>query len=350
LHINHKSMLKIPETLKSRLGKTENIAIVIHRNPDGDAIGSGLALQKYFQKKGIHTNLISPNIIPDYLKWLPGTENVMVFDRDEKKVKESLKKADLIFTLDFNDFSRTGEKLENILQNISGKEFVMIDHHLEPAGYATYKFSDHHKSSTAEMTYEFIVGMGGNSLIDKEMATQLYTGIMTDTGSFKFPNTTPQTMRIAADLMEKGAEHNRIQIKIYDSFSLDKLHLLGEALNSLVFLPEYKTAYIALDQKTLQKHHYKKGDTEGFVNYGLSLEDAVFAVLFLENEDGSVRISFRSKGLFPANEFAKKYFNGGGHLNAAGGRTDDNIEKAVKLFTKKLPEFKEQLIRAHENK
>ncbi len=337
------------QKLKKSIDQAKKIAMVIHRNPDGDAIGSGLALQRFFQKKGIKTYLISPNLIPKYLRWLPDTQQVLIYDYNPEEVKKSLQNADLIFTLDFNDFSRTGEEMEKLLQENSGKEFVMIDHHLEPADYATYKFSDHKKSSTAEMVYEFIVSLGGKDKIDKEMATSLYTGIMTDTGSFKFPNTTAQTMRIAADLMEKGAEHNRIQIKIYDSFSIDKLHLLGEALNRLVFLPEYKTAYIALNQEILQKHHYQKGDTEGFVNYGLSLEDANFAVLFLENEDGSVRISFRSKGKFPANEFAKKYFSGGGHLNAAGGKSAENIDKAVEYFVEKLPEFKEQLLHAHED-
>jgi len=343
-------MSKKTEQLKNSIHTAKNIAIVIHRNPDGDAIGSGLALQKIFQKKGIRSFLISPNLIPKYLRWLPGTSQILVYDYQPDEVIKSLQNADLIFTLDFNDFSRTGEDMEKILQRFSDKELVMIDHHLEPSDYATYQFSDPNKSSTAEMIYEFINSMGDQNLIDKDIATSLYTGIMTDTGSFKFPNTTPQTMRIAADLMEKGAEHNRIQIKIYDSFSIDKLHLLGEALNRLVFLPEYKTAYIALDQKTLQKHHYQKGDTEGFVNYGLSLKDANFAVLFLENEDGSVRISFRSKGNFPANEFAKKYFNGGGHLNAAGGRTSTNMEEAIQLFIDKLPEFKEKLLQTDEDK
>ena len=339
------------QKLQKSLGRARTAAIVIHRNPDGDAIGSGLAMQRFLQKRGIKTYLISPNLVPKYLRWLPGADKILVYDYNPEEVKKSLRNADIIFTLDFNDFSRTGEEMQKLLeeQKKAGKEFVMIDHHYEPADYADYQFSDHHKSSTAEMVYEFIEALGGKDEIDKEMATALYTGIMTDTGSFKFPNTTAQTMRIAADLMEKGAEHNKIQIKIYDSFSIDKLHLLGEALNRLVFLPEYKTAYIALDQETLQKHNFQKGDTEGFVNYGLALNDANFAVMFLENEDGSVRISFRSKGKFPANEFAKKHFEGGGHLNAAGGKNAEGMEEAVKLFLKKLPGYKEELLHANED-
>jgi len=335
------------KALQELLPKIKKSSIVIHRNPDGDAIGSGLALQKFLQKKGIQTTLISPNEVPEYLSWLPNAAQIITFDKDKKQAQKSLQEAELIFTLDFNDFSRTGSEMEQFLKTLTDKDFVMIDHHLEPSDYATYMFSDVHKSSTSEMVYEFITNLAGKDLIDKEMATALYTGIMTDTGSFKFPNTTAQTMRITAELMDKGINHNQIQIKIYDSFSIDKLHLLGEALNKLVFLPEYKTAYIALSKDDLQKHHYKKGDTEGFVNYGLSLADSNFAVLFLENDDEGVRISFRSKGNFPANEFAKKYFNGGGHRNAAGGRTKLSLQEAVDLFLEKLPEFKTQLHQAY---
>ena len=335
--------------LKELLQQATKVSIIIHRNPDGDAIGSGLSLKAFLEKKGIETSLISPNEIPNYLKWLSGVNNTVVFEEQPEKVEALLKDSGVIFTLDFNDLTRVGKEFSELLKDLkSQKTFVMIDHHLEPSDYATYTFSDSDKSSTSEMVYDFIVDLDGKDLIDKDMATALYTGIMTDTGSFKFPNTTPHTMRIAADLMSKGINHNKIQIKIYDSFSLDKLHLLGEALNKLVFLPEYKTAYIALSKDELHKHHYQKGDTEGFVNYGLSLEEANFAVLFLENEEEGVRISFRSKGNFPANEFAKKYFNGGGHLNAAGGRTKKSLDEAVQLFLEKLPEFQSKLISANE--
>ncbi len=334
--------------LKKRLNKPQNIAIIIHRNPDGDAVGASLALQKFLIKAEHNVAVISPNEVPNYLSWLPGTDAVIQYDKHTSKAQQLLKDADMIFTLDFNDFSRTGKSLEAFLETLSDKDFVMIDHHLEPSNYATYMFSNSDKSSTSEMVYDFIKDLGWTFFIDKDMATCLYTGIMTDTGSFKFPNTTSHTMRIVADLMSRGIDHNAIQIKIYDSFSLDKLHLLGEALNKLIFLPEYKTAYIALSKEDLQKYHYQKGDTEGFVNYGLSLADAYFAVMFLENEEGGVRISFRSKGKVPANEFAKEYFNGGGHLNAAGGRTKGDLEEAVAIFLEKLPSFKDKIIQANE--
>jgi len=334
--------------LQKLLNTPKNISLIIHRNPDGDAIGAASALYSIFNKIGQQTHLISPNEIPKYLQDLPNADKSLIFEQNEEEVTNILQNSDIIFTLDFNDFSRTGNELEAVLKSLTDKTFVMIDHHLEPSNYATYMFSDHHRSSTSEMVYEFIVDLGKKKLLDKSIAESLYTGIMTDTGSFKFPNTTSTTMRIVADLMDLGINHNKIQIKIYDSFSYNKLHLLGEALNKLVFLPEYKTAYIALTKKTLHKHHYQKGDTEGFVNYGLSLKNSNFAVIFLENDNEGVRISFRSKGTFPANEFAKKYFNGGGHLNAAGGRTNLSIEEAVALFKEKLPEFKNQLHTAND--
>ena len=330
---------KLLENFKKLLEQPQNISIVIHKNPDGDALGSGLSLKKFLEKKGHKVWLISPNAIPQYLKWMPGSNDVNIFENNQKKNEKILKQSTIIFTLDFNDFSRTGESLEKVLKNLKNKTFIMIDHHLYPKNYAQYTFSNTNKSSTSEMVYDLIAALGETDKIDKEMATNLYTGIMTDTGSFKFPSTTSHTMKVAGDLMDKGAKHNEIQIKIYDSFTIDKLGLLGETLNKLKFIPEYKTAYIALTQKDLKKYNYKKGDTEGFVNYGLALADAIFSVLFLENEDGTVRISFRSKNNFPANEFAQKYFNGGGHLNAAGGRTQENIEKAVEKFLKVLPEF-----------
>jgi len=334
-----KENTKLLENLKKLLEQPQNISIVVHKNPDGDALGSGLSLKKFLEKKGHKVWMISPNAIPQYLKWMPGSNDVNIFENNQKKNEKILKQSTIIFTLDFNDFSRTGEILEKVLKNLKNKTFIMIDHHLYPKNYAQYTFSNTNKSSTSEMVYDLIAALGETDKIDKEMATNLYTGIMTDTGSFKFPSTTSHTMKVAGDLMDKGAKHNEIQIKIYDSFTIDKLGLLGETLNKLKFIPEYKTAYIALTQKDLKKYNYKKGDTEGFVNYGLALADAIFSVLFLENEDGTVRISFRSKNNFPANEFAQKYFNGGGHLNAAGGRTQENIEKAVEKFLKVLPEF-----------
>ena len=336
------------EDLKKLLIPNRKVSLVIHRNPDGDALGSGLALKAFLEKKGLNVTLISPNEMPNYLKWLPGVHQVLIYEAAVSKAQQVLRQSELIFTLDFNDLTRTGQNMGNFLKSLDDPTFIMIDHHLEPTEYAKFQFSDSHKSSTSEMVFDFIAALGGQDLIDKDMATALYTGIMTDTGSFKFPNTTPHTMRIAADLMEKGIDHNAIQIKIYDSFSLDKLHLLGESLHKLVFLKAYKTAYIALSKADLHKYHYQKGDTEGFVNYGLSLKEADFAVLFLENDDEGVRISFRSKGQFPANEFAKKYFNGGGHRNAAGGRTKAGLDEAVQLFLEKLPEFTSHLSHANE--
>ncbi len=340
-------MEKEIKKIKNILQTPQKISIIIHRNPDGDAIGSSLALKKILEKKGHQIWVISPNAVPDYLKWMPDAEEIIIYDENKDKAEEILKNSKIIFTLDFNDLSRAGKDFGKELEKMENKTFVMIDHHLFPSDYAGIQISNPSKSSTSEMIYDLIDALGEKALIDKNIASNLYTGIMTDTGSFKFPSTTPHTMRVAGDLMEKGAKHNEIQTRIYDSFSQNKIGLLGQALKNMVFLPEYKTAYIALTQDELKKFNYKKGDTEGFVNYGLSLADADFAVMFLENEDGSVRISFRSKGDFPANEFAAKYFNGGGHKNAAGGRTHHNIQEAIKLFLEKLPGFYKKYKETH---
>jgi len=334
--------------IKKIITAPKKISILIHRNPDGDAIGSGLALKKFLENKGHKVWVISPNSVPEYLKWMPGVKEIIVYDDDKPKAIEILKDSDLIFTLDFNDLSRAGKDFGAKLEELKNKKFIMIDHHLFPKSYADIMISDSSKSSTSEMIFDLINELGGLEQIDHEIATNLYTGIMTDTGSFKFPSTTAHTMKVAGELMEKGAKHNDIQTRIYDSFSKDKIGLLGQALKNMVFLPEYKTAYIKLTQDELNKFHYKKGDTEGFVNYGLALADSNFAVMFLENEDGSVRISFRSKGDFPANEFAAAYFNGGGHKNAAGGRTNINIDQAIHLFLEKLPEFYKNYIENNE--
>lgn len=341
-------MKELFDGIKQLLEKKQRISIIIHRNPDGDAIGSGLALQNVLKQAGHDISLISPNEIPNYLNWLPEVNTIINFEKNPDEVLASLSDSQLIFTLDFNDFSRTGLSMEKELKKLTDKKFIMIDHHLDPSDYAIFKLSNPNISSTSEMLYDFIVNIFGKEYINKNIATQLYTGIVTDTASFKYSGTTPHTMQIAAELMKKGIDHNKIQVAIYDSFSKDKLHLLGEALRKLVFLPEFKTSYIALSKDDLHKYNFKKGDTEGFVNYGLSLSDANFSVLFLENDDEGVRISFRSKGKFPANEFAKKFFNGGGHLNAAGGRTQQSLNEAIDFFLKKLPEYKEKLLSANE--
>ncbi|WP_047245854.1 DHH family phosphoesterase [Maribacter thermophilus] len=330
------------EALKELLSTSKRIAIIPHKNPDGDAIGSTLALWHYLTKKGHRADVLAPNDFPKFLKWMPGADQIINFERNNSETKKRITEAELIFTLDFNDFGRVGQMSES-LQNATAK-FVMVDHHQEPSDYATVMYSDVSMSSTCEMVYNLISYLGDLDLIDKDIANCLYTGIMTDTGSFKFKATTSKTHRIIADLMDKGAENTEIHHRIYDTNSPSRLHLLGCALKNMVILKEFNTAYITLSQEELDRYNYEKGDTEGFVNYGLTLEGIRFAVIFIENrEEGIFKISFRSVGEFSVNDFARKHFDGGGHHNAAGGKSERNLEETISYFTSLLPQYKTAL-------
>lgn len=320
------------------LSKQQKISIIPHKNPDGDAMGSCLGLCLYFKKKGYNVKVVSPTDYPDFLKWLPESDQVLVFQDDEQKAIQQLKTSEVIFTLDFSRLLRA-DTLTETLQN-SSASFVMIDHHQQPESYAQITYSEPTASSTCEMVYKFIELMGDIDIIDKDIATCLYTGIMTDTGSFKYSLTSATTHRIVASLIEKGANPTQISSDVFDAFSLDRLRLLGKALENMVFLPEYKTAYITLSSSELKQFKFQKGDTEGFVNYGLRIKNAELAVIFIEEEkENIIKISFRSKNNLDTNVLARKYFNGGGHINASGGRSELPMEHTVNRFLEILPDF-----------
>lgn len=328
--------------LNKLLQTGRRIVLVPHKNPDGDAIGSCLGLQRFLDQNNHTTHLISPNDFPEFLKWMPGSEAVINFEKNRESATEIINRAELIFTLDFNSLSRIGS-MQEVLENASCP-FVMVDHHQSPDNYADITYSDPGMSSTCEMVYHLIDGLGATEQIDAAIATCLYTGILTDTGSFKYAGTTPTTMRVTAELMECGANHTEIQRHIYDTNRAERLQLLGCALQNLVILKPYRTAYITLTQKELDKHDFQKGDTEGFVNYALSLKDVVLAAIFIENKDeGIVKISLRSQGDFSVNEMARAHFNGGGHINAAGGRSDETLKATTARFESLLPSYEKQL-------
>ncbi len=330
------------KTTRALLSTPKSIVVVPHKNPDGDAMGSTLALCMYLNKAGHEALVIAPNEYPHFLKWLPGNDNVLIFSSSSKEAKEKIEHAQLIFTLDFNDFSRAGD-LEELLA-ASNADFIMIDHHQQPSDYAAVTYSDTSMSSTCEMVYHFLDALEVADHIDAEMASCLYTGIMTDTGSFRFPSTTAITHQVIAKLIASGADNSGIHRNIYDTNSHSKLQLLGVALKNLRIVPEYKTAYISLSQKELDDHNFQKGDTEGFVNYGLSLKGIIFAVIFIENKaDNIIKMSLRSKGSFSVNEFARAHYNGGGHTNAAGGKSDFPLETTIAQFISILPQYKDKL-------
>lgn len=331
------------EKLLPVLQPQKKAVIIPHKSPDGDAMGSTLGLYHYLTGKGLSCTVISPNAYPEFLDWLPGNETVKRYDNNTAACDELIKAADFVFTLDFNVLSRV-YVMQAVLEEVRKKEkavFVMIDHHEQPGDYADFIYSIPEASSTCELIYNVIEKFGDKDKIDRKIATCLYTGIMTDTGSFKFSSTSSNTHRVIAELIDKGANHTQIHENIYDTKTFDQLQLLGVALNNLKVLKNKKTAYITLSQKELNDHYFKKGDTEGIVNYGLSLKGIILAAIFIENKDeGIIKISLRSKGDFNVNTMARTHFDGGGHNNAAGGRSFKELKETAKYFESILPQYK----------
>jgi phosphoesterase RecJ-like protein len=325
--MNEKDILAIHELLAS----PKKIAIIPHRSPDGDAMGSTLGLYHFLLKLNHQPIVIAPNEFPEFLAWLPSSETVLVYENDRVNCTQILNEAELVFTLDFNALHRTGE-MEHVLSKLS-VPMIMIDHHQLPDSYATFTYSDTSFGSTCEMIYNFIGYLNQKSLIDKTIATCLYTGILTDSGGFRFPKTTGTTHRIVAEFIDLGVENTEIPNLLFDNNSYDRLQLLGRALQNMKVLFDKKTSYISLSQKELDEFNYVKGDTEGVVNYGLTIKGIVFAAIFIEHRDENIiKISFRSQGDFDVNQFAREHFNGGGHINAAGGKSNDSLANTIKKF------------------
>ncbi|MGB1500461.1 MAG: DHH family phosphoesterase [Flavobacteriaceae bacterium] len=340
-------ILKQFDELKSFLERPRNVVIVGHRNPDGDAMGASLGLCHYLKMKGHSPTVVVPNEYPDFLHWLPGSKATYRFDWQNSQSQRVIKASDIIFLLDFNALHRVGNDMQNTLEKYQN-DFMLIDHHQQPDEFS-YMYSDVEMSSTCQMVYHFIEKMGDLDLIDSKISTCLYTGIMTDTGSFRFRSTTSLTHRVIADLIDKGAVNDRIHSNIYDSNSYGRMQLLGQALSNLKVLPVFKTAYITLTQEEKTINDFKKGDTEGIVNYALSIQGVVMAAIFIEDkEQGIIKISFRSKGTFSVNQFARKHFNGGGHDNAAGGKSNLSMDDTINKFNVLLPDYKESLLKSYE--
>lgn len=327
--------------VKVLLSKPKNIVIVTHWSPDGDAMGSSLGLYNYLIQLKHKVSVITPNDYPSFLFWLPGNKKVTDFTKNPKSPKTVVAKADLIFCLDFNSLKRI-DKLGDAVAKSKGIKFI-IDHHLQPEGFAKYMLHSIKACSTCELIFDFIHLMGHKKMLNKDIANCLYTGIMTDTGSFRFPSTTAHTHKIIASLIEAGAENGEIHNRIYDGSTENKIKLLGYSLSEkLKVFKEYKAAYFSLTEEELNRYKYQKGDTEGVVNYALSIDGIRFAAFFVER-DGIIKTSFRSQGSFDVNVFARKYFKGGGHANAAGGMSELSMDKTLQKFEALLPEYKTAL-------
>ena len=328
--------------LKEFLLKKKDIVITTHLNPDGDAVGSSLALYNFLLLKKHKVTVITPNDFPDFLRWMKGSASILPYDRNVKKCDKIIAAADIIFCLDFNSLSRI-DKMEAPVNDAKGFK-VLVDHHLQPQAFPDISFSDTKACSTCQLIFEVIDGMGEKALLNQDIANCLYTGIMTDTGSFRFDSTTASTHRIIAELIESGAQKTFIHEQVYDTHSEGRMKLLGHCLaHKLTVLQDLKTAFISLSAEELERFHYKKGDTEGFVNYALSVSNVRFAAIFMEREE-IIKISFRSKGNFDVNTFARENFSGGGHFNAAGAHSDLSLDETLIKFVELLPKYKKLLI------
>jgi bifunctional oligoribonuclease and PAP phosphatase NrnA len=330
-------------SLKQLLAQPRKIVITTHHKPDGDAMGSSLGLYNYLIQLGHHAKVITPTDYPDFLAWMPGNEEVIIYTENVEASAKLVAEAELIFCLDFNTLSRINELGELVRASSALK--VMIDHHLEPEDFDDFRHWSINACASAQLVYDFIANLlGDKAYIDKDVATCLYTGILTDSASFKLPNTTSDVHRIAADLIDLGAVNWRINELVYNNSSENRLRFLGHCLaNKLEVLYEYHTAIITVNAEELKQYDVETGDTEGVVNYGLSIEGVKLAAFIVERPD-KVKLSLRSKDEFPANEICKKYFNGGGHRNAAGGTSTDSLENVIKQFKLILPEYKKLLI------
>lgn len=319
------------EKIQHLVSTKENIVIVTHYNPDGDAIGSSLGLKHFLQNKGISAEIIVPNDFPKFLKWMPEAKKITIAEYKKKKALDLIKEADIIFCLDFNTYSRVGAIGEYIHNSKAIK--ILIDHHQQPDHF-DFIYSDTTIPATSQLIYHFIEAMGQTDLIDKNIAQCLYTGIMTDTGGFRYRSTSSTTHKIIAQLIEKGADPAEISSNTWDNNTVSRLKLLSLILGRIELAKDNSVAILWLKRSELYSLGFEKGDTDGFVNYGLSLLGVKVSVLFMEDlyDEGLIKISFRSKNDVDVNQFARKYFNGGGHINASGGKSEKSIEETIAEF------------------
>jgi phosphoesterase RecJ-like protein len=337
----------LPEEIYRKLRKVLappfRVTLLTHINPDGDAIGSMLGLYWFLVKKGCQVSMAVPNNFPHFLDWMEGADQILIFSKQRNKVMDELQKADLVFCLDFNELGRIG-KMQPILEGLDVTR-ILVDHHPKPECKADHIISVQEVSSTAELIYQLIEGLGDVEMIDTLIATCLYVGMMTDTGCFSFNSSLPRTFEIVGELLLRGIDKDLIFSLVYDNYTEDRMRLLGYSLEQkLVVLPEHRTAYIALNRDELMRFNHAKGDTEGFVNYPFSVSNIRVTALFIEKED-HIKISFRSKGDFPINYFAEQFFNGGGHKNAAGGESYEELAVTIKKFENLIGQYSDEINR-----
>lgn len=321
------------------LQEPKKIVITTHHKPDGDALGSSLGLYHWLSKQGHDVHVIVSSDFPNFLAWLPGRENVILYPEQPEFSQKLFDEADVVFALDYSALARTNI-LEPIIRNAKGQKW-MIDHHLDPEDFANLRYWNSNAAATAQLVYTFIVDeLNGKKDIDQDIATCLYTGIMTDTGSFRFKSADAKVHRIIADLIDTGVRNWEVHQQVYNSSTESRLKFLGYCLlNCLEVIPEYNTALFAISREDLRQFEITTGDTEGLVNYALSIQGIRLAGLFVDRTE-LIKLSLRSIGEIPCNEICKKYFNGGGHLNASGGNSNEPLQTVVNRFKSILPEYK----------
>ncbi|MBN8824683.1 MULTISPECIES: bifunctional oligoribonuclease/PAP phosphatase NrnA [unclassified Spirosoma] len=331
------------EAIGTLLEHPQTVLITTHQNPDADAMGSSLGLAGYLRKKGHRVTVVTPTDYPQSLHWMPGNDGVIAFDEKVRvSVSQLVEESTVIFCLDFSSLDRIRELAPLIRQARARK--VLIDHHLEPESFADLALWDPKAAATAELIFQLIVQLGDKALIDVPIAECLYSGLMTDTGSFRHSNTTGNVHRMAAELVDLGIDVSSIHRRIFDNVSLDKFRMLGYVLNEkLKVLPEYKFAYITLTDAELKRYRSKTGDTEGMVNYALAVEGVVMAAILIDRVD-EIRLSFRSIGDFSVRDLASTHFDGGGHRNAAGGRSKLSMAETEKKLLSIIPLYQQSLL------
>lgn len=319
-----------------------HIVITAHKSPDGDAVGSLLGLAGILKNLGKNVTPILPDSVPEYLQWMQGFDDILIFEEKHAEVSNIIREADLIFSLDYNTLSRVGTELEKVLR-ASQAPFILIDHHQQPEAFAMVTYSDTSSCSTAQLIYEFAEQCNWLSHIDNATAECIYCGIMTDSGSFRFPSVTPKTHIIAANLIESGMDHAKVHRMVYDTNLPDRLKLVGYALNDkLEHLEDSSTAIISLSLEEMKRFNHRQGDTEGLVNQALSIKGVNLAAFFREGAN-EIKISFRSKGSFDVNKFSRANWSGGGHMNAAGGMSNLTLDEALARFRSQVAELKNEI-------
>lgn len=329
------------QILKKRIEQSENIVIFGHVNPDGDAIGSSLGLYHYLKKLGKTPKVVIPNDFPAFLKWIPGANEIFDFEKQKKTVTNLLAKTDMVFYCDFNDLKRI-QALADIKTKTKAFK-VMIDHHPQPTGFADIEFSDTSVSSTSELVYEIILEMGDENLINSNVSDSILTGIITDTGLFHHNSENPRIFEVVAGLIKAGGDKEKIINEVYNTFTNNRLRLLGNSLyNRMQVFSEYGAAYVVITQEDQKTFDYQIGDSEGHVNWPLSINEVQFSALFIEKDD-YVKASFRSKGKFDVNLFAREHYHGGGHKKAAGGKSYKPLNKTIDEFVSLLKRHQKEI-------